>query len=337
MNFESFWQNLGIVFGPTLLRTSEGSASLSSLVDTVHQTRVIELLIEHTDAIFGPADALLLPSGPRDSPAHRAAPVMTSTGSTESYASASGPSSSSLLSKVPVVRSISFLEKHRSKSRDADPSSGVRHSLHSSVEMREEVLLPGFVADSTKTPNTSLDIDPLSEEALLGGPTSDDDLPDFLLPDDSSSGKPRKLPGYLRTSTAAPKIFKSSLKDYHGLEGVDLNLLSSQDHETHPLTPSRGKKSITDTVGASQSLQETDSHSLAVQQSITATSGSKTGGSLTPFMDSSIDSDHSWESHSTGSSGRGTQHSDQGSLGSAQRAALISAGQHDEADGGDNN
>jgi hypothetical protein len=56
------------------------------------------------------------------------------------------------------------------------------------------------------------------EEGLLGA-TSDDDLPDFLLPDDSS--KIRKLPGYLR-SGSAPKIFKSSLKDYHGLEGVRL-------------------------------------------------------------------------------------------------------------------
>lgn len=55
-----------------------------------------------------------------------------------------------------------------------------------------------------------------AEEGLLG-PTSDDDLPDFLLPDDSS--KTRKLPGYLRTGSA-PKIFKASLKDYHGLEGV---------------------------------------------------------------------------------------------------------------------
>ncbi|GIY92572.1 rho GTPase-activating protein 45, partial [Caerostris extrusa] len=45
--------NLGIVFGPTLLRTSEGSASLSSLIDTVHQTRVIELLITHAYEIFG--------------------------------------------------------------------------------------------------------------------------------------------------------------------------------------------------------------------------------------------------------------------------------------------
>ena len=53
--------------------------------------------------------------------------------------------------------------------------------------------------------------------------------------------------------------------------------------------------------------------------------------SLNPFMDSSIDSDHSWESHSTGSSGRGTQHSDQGSLGSVQRA--LASIQPDETDG----
>lgn len=51
-------------------------------------------------------------------------------------------------------------------------------------------------------------------------------------------------------------------------------------------------------------------------------------------MDSSIDSDHSWESHSTGSSGRGTQHSDQGSLGSVtQRAAVLLHSGHDEVDG----
>jgi hypothetical protein len=48
--------NLGIVFGPTLLRTAEGSASLSSLVDTVHQTRAIELMIANAQDIFGPQD-----------------------------------------------------------------------------------------------------------------------------------------------------------------------------------------------------------------------------------------------------------------------------------------
>jgi hypothetical protein len=48
--------NLGIVFGPTLLRTAEGTASLSSLVDTVHQTRAIELMIANAYDIFGTQD-----------------------------------------------------------------------------------------------------------------------------------------------------------------------------------------------------------------------------------------------------------------------------------------
>ncbi|XP_069693994.1 rho GTPase-activating protein 45-like isoform X2 [Periplaneta americana] len=50
--------NLGIVFGPTLLRTAEGSASLNSLVDTVHQTRAIELMIANAHDIFGSQDIL---------------------------------------------------------------------------------------------------------------------------------------------------------------------------------------------------------------------------------------------------------------------------------------
>ena len=193
-------------------------------------------------------------------------------------------------------------------------------------------------------------------------PASDDDLPDFLLPDDSS--KTRKLPGYLRTGSA-PKIFKSSLKDYHGLEGVRKNsytnfifeinkpysvfvqvnlcLLSSQDHEA-PVSPAtRNKKSITDpSTGQSIAGSSTSGPQLVLTEPV-ATSEMQGAGSqssliptnvkasLNPFMDSSIDSDHSWESHSTGSSGRGTQHSDQGSLGSVQRA--LAGIQHDETDG----
>ncbi|XP_035827402.1 rho GTPase-activating protein 45 isoform X1 [Aplysia californica] len=48
--------NLGIVFGPTLLRPLEGSASLASLVDTPHQTRAIDLLITNAHVIFGPSE-----------------------------------------------------------------------------------------------------------------------------------------------------------------------------------------------------------------------------------------------------------------------------------------
>ena len=54
------------VFGPTLLNTTEGSASLSSLVDTVHQTRVVELLTKYSDTIFGPPDSFLASDKTRD-------------------------------------------------------------------------------------------------------------------------------------------------------------------------------------------------------------------------------------------------------------------------------
>ena len=40
--------NLGIVFGPTLLRSSEGPVNLDSLMDTAHQTRAVELLITNS-------------------------------------------------------------------------------------------------------------------------------------------------------------------------------------------------------------------------------------------------------------------------------------------------
>ncbi|XP_037679973.1 rho GTPase-activating protein 45 isoform X2 [Choloepus didactylus] len=47
--------NLGIVFGPTLLRPrpTEATVSLSSLVDYPHQARVIETLISHYGLVFG--------------------------------------------------------------------------------------------------------------------------------------------------------------------------------------------------------------------------------------------------------------------------------------------
>lgn len=46
--------NLGIVFGPTLLRPrpTEATVSLSSLVDYPHQARVVETLITHYCLVF---------------------------------------------------------------------------------------------------------------------------------------------------------------------------------------------------------------------------------------------------------------------------------------------
>lgn len=46
--------NLGIVFGPTLLRPrpTEATVSLSSLVDYPHQARIVETLITHYGLVF---------------------------------------------------------------------------------------------------------------------------------------------------------------------------------------------------------------------------------------------------------------------------------------------
>lgn len=46
--------NLGIVFGPTLLRPrpTEATVSLSSLVDYPHQARIVETLISHYGLVF---------------------------------------------------------------------------------------------------------------------------------------------------------------------------------------------------------------------------------------------------------------------------------------------
>ena len=46
--------NLGIVFGPTLLRPrpTKATVSLSSLVDYPHQARIVETLITHYGMVF---------------------------------------------------------------------------------------------------------------------------------------------------------------------------------------------------------------------------------------------------------------------------------------------
>lgn len=48
--------NLGIVFGPTLMRTRNDANSISCLMDTIHQTRVVDLLITYSINLFGSND-----------------------------------------------------------------------------------------------------------------------------------------------------------------------------------------------------------------------------------------------------------------------------------------
>lgn len=71
--------NLGIVFGPTLLRPrpTEATVSLSSLVDYPHQARIVETLITHYGLIFEeepeevPGGQLKVGAGPRAAPSEQ--------------------------------------------------------------------------------------------------------------------------------------------------------------------------------------------------------------------------------------------------------------------------
>ena len=151
--------NLAIVFGPTLLKTTEGSASLSSLVDTVHQTRVVELLTRHATTIFGPPESLM--------------------------------------------------------------SGGGRGQGWEGRRRGRQVITGN--KDTERQPGQELRIGSFTDEEQ---DNENEPIPDFLLPDYSQKVKKSPL---MNRASSPPKIIKSSLKNFSGLEGVKTAQLSSQD------------------------------------------------------------------------------------------------------------
>lgn len=57
--------NLGIVFGPTLLRPLvSGDVSMIALLETSYQALLVEFMISHYDQVFGPATRSSTPPPP---------------------------------------------------------------------------------------------------------------------------------------------------------------------------------------------------------------------------------------------------------------------------------
>ncbi|XP_071536565.1 rho GTPase-activating protein 45-like isoform X3 [Panulirus ornatus] len=201
--------NLGIVFGPTLLRTSEGSASLSSLVDTVHQTRAIELLIMFANEIFGPQELYQVPSVPATTRSQRLEEVLkplppSRQTSVQTSSSSSSSSSSSGVVNVPIA--------------------GYRRGPQ---EMTEDFPhIPGGAAHPAPTPPPQRltkhrkDSDGLDEDWEC---ESWEESGTDIGGGDPLSTSPRP-PSALRTSAGQAKIYKTSLRDYVGLEGVALHM-----------------------------------------------------------------------------------------------------------------
>ncbi|XP_076321637.1 rho GTPase-activating protein 45-like isoform X2 [Tachypleus tridentatus] len=181
--------NLGIVFGPTLLQTSEGSASLSSLVDTIHQTRVIELLISYADKIFGVPeeiypDLLIINSGFGSRkcifPPHNKAEKAT-LGRT-----LSGVSQVSDVDESPLV----------------DPLGGSSDNP-----------LPGSLATGARelSLTETEEYTHSSDDWLGSGSYSDDEVPDLPLPDDSVSKKSPLLPKSIGSLAMGTKRYAGNL------------------------------------------------------------------------------------------------------------------------------
>ncbi|XP_063872353.1 rho GTPase-activating protein 45-like [Scylla paramamosain] len=237
----------GIVFGPTLLRTSEGSASLSSLVDTVHQTRAIEpahhvcqrdlrtprpaagCVRSHQQA--SPAEDQFRPSQSK----HGSAPISSS-------------SSSSVVYTVPIAG-------YRRSTTDSEDA----HSTSHACKERKDSDVQDDDWDSESWEESAFE----GVGSVVGGDTSSAALPTTTTTTTTMSSSsssiaaaaaaaatcpvppPRASPAASRTSAGQAKIYKTSLKDYVGLEGVALHV-SSGLHSAHDVVHQKLRKTVSD-------------------------------------------------------------------------------------------
>ncbi|GFY76759.1 rho GTPase-activating protein 45 [Trichonephila inaurata madagascariensis] len=169
--------NLGIVFGPTLLRTSEGSASLSSLIDTVHQTRVIELLITYAYEIFGPP------------------PKSASSQKDDLCSHKKSKSARYRGGKQVLSRTVSG----SSQTSDVEESQFIEVDHHrDGIADLDNYPIPGYLptdkSQEFETSHQSSDVTHSSDDLLYSTITSDDDYPEIMLSDDSVFKKSPVLP-----------------------------------------------------------------------------------------------------------------------------------------------
>ncbi|XP_033736742.1 rho GTPase-activating protein 45-like isoform X2 [Pecten maximus] len=180
--------NLGIVFGPTLLRPLEGASSLAYLVDMPHQTRAVELLIANVKDIFGPETEYELIPGET--------PVEKIGDSKTSKKTAPSPQSTSTLStqldkQDSTEKKDKGTEKQQVKSESSSAEKPVEQLIQAASEDGEtntkssdaDFVLPGSAhCDKKACPSVTVSDDEDEGDVDI---QSDDELPDTLLPDDS--------------------------------------------------------------------------------------------------------------------------------------------------------
>ncbi|XP_056017736.1 rho GTPase-activating protein 45-like isoform X5 [Ostrea edulis] len=157
--------NLGIVFGPTLLRPLEGTGSLASLVDTPHQTRTVELLIINVKDIFGPETEYELI--PAETPVEQL--------------SVNGQSRHE---KEPDIEET----KDRSSRTKSSIEEGNLHLLtdNKSKASETDIVLPGSTDKKSTSPPAVSEVTLSDDNADVN---FDDDFTDINLPDGSFSSQ----------------------------------------------------------------------------------------------------------------------------------------------------
>ncbi|XP_021343685.1 mucin-5AC-like isoform X2 [Mizuhopecten yessoensis] len=181
--------NLGIVFGPTLLRPLEGASSLAYLVDMPHQTKAVELLIANVKDIFGPDTEYELIPG--ETPVEKIGDGKSPNKATPSPQSTSTqPTQSEKQDSTEKKDKGSEKQPMKSESSPA-PEKPVEHLLQAASEEGEpdqkssdaDFVLPGSAhCDKKASPSVTISDDEDEGDVDI---QSDDELPETLLPDDS--------------------------------------------------------------------------------------------------------------------------------------------------------
>ncbi|XP_058031950.1 rho GTPase-activating protein 29 isoform X3 [Ahaetulla prasina] len=172
-------RNLGIIFGPTLIRPRETDAtlSLSSLVDYPYQARMIELLITHYEKLFDTAQEHSLAATESDENSFSTKSILSAEDKQASQDRKGGffvAMKESVKRKNSTKRSISFEEPDGSKRSPFQSDSLVKEST---CTLERKLSLGKQNSPSESTPVMALENDtvPIKESDNKATPVSDQD------------------------------------------------------------------------------------------------------------------------------------------------------------------
>ncbi|XP_042198753.1 rho GTPase-activating protein 45 isoform X2 [Callorhinchus milii] len=241
--------NLGIVFGPTLMRPrpTEATVSLSSLVDYPHQARILELLIVFYTTIFEVKERELAttPGGQSDSseqksPSEGYSEADSSPAPTQSAADSPGLDKASEFPR-DRLSSIDRVDPQCGNSQGSERSLGSRErSLDSDSELDDAASESGVSgpgsgarvrgAEQTSVSSTDgVEEEEEEEEAVTGNLQDPDSDPDLSQTEDhpgnsglgGDGGESEGLPGDPQGSSPTPALVESNTNQSNNVRHLE--------------------------------------------------------------------------------------------------------------------